>query len=72
MEVREPLTIRFPAPLLGKAREVRAERESLNDLVVEAVEREVRRRQGLRAYDAIARVREAVRDETGIQPDSTP
>lgn len=72
MEAREALTIRFPAELLSKARQVKAERESFNDLVVEAVEREVRRRQGLQAYDEILRVREAVKTSTGLQADSTP
>jgi hypothetical protein len=59
MEVWESLTIRFPAALLEEAREVQEERESLNDLVVHAVEQEVRRRQGLQAYNTILRVCEA-------------
>jgi hypothetical protein len=71
VKVRQPLTIRFPAGLLDRARGVRAEQESLNDLVVAAVEREVRHREGLRAYEAILRVREAVEAGTGLQPDST-
>lgn len=72
MDTREALTIRFPAMLLNQARGLKDERESLNDLVVEAVEREVRRRQGLTAYEEIARVRERVRSRGGLQPDSTP
>lgn len=72
MAVREPLTVRFPAELLSEARGVKSEQESLNDLVVAAVEREVRRRQGLQAYDAILRIRERVEAEFGLQPDSTP
>lgn len=66
------MTIRFPARLLSRARGVKGGGESLNDLVVDAVEREVRRRQGLQAYDDILRVREAVRTRTGLQPDSSP
>jgi hypothetical protein len=72
METREARTIRFPAQLLISARAVKAERESFNDLVVDAVEREVRRRQRLQAYDDILRVRETVRTRTGLQPDSSP
>jgi hypothetical protein len=72
MEAREALTVRFPAELLSTARRLKSQRESLNDLVVEAVEREVRRRQGLQAYNAILRVREAVKGEAGFQPDSAP
>jgi len=71
METREPLTIRFPPALLKEAREVKAQRESLNDLVVRAVEQEVRRRRGLQAYDTILRVRATVKAETGLHPDST-
>lgn len=72
METREALTVRFPTQLLSSARAVKAEHESFNDLVIGAVEREVRRRQGLQAYDDILRVRETVRTRTGLQPDSSP
>jgi hypothetical protein len=72
MGPREALTIRFPAELLTRAREVKAERESLNDLVIEAVDREVRHRQGVQARDEILRVREAVKARTGPQADSAP
>jgi hypothetical protein len=71
METREALTIRFPTQLLSSARAVKAEQESFNDLVVNAVEREVCRRQGLQAYDDILRVRGTVRTRTGLQPDSS-
>lgn len=72
MQTREAMTVRFPGGLIAKAKEVKSERESLNDLVVEAVEREVRRRAAVQAYEAIARVRDAVRSRTGVQPDSGP
>jgi len=72
MERREAVTIRLPNGLLARAREARNQGESLNELVVEAVDREVRRRQGLRAYEAILRIREQVRARTGDQPDSVP
>jgi hypothetical protein len=70
METREALSIRFPPDLLREARRLKAHREPLNDLVVAAVERKVRRRQGLQAFDAVSRLRESVRRSTGPQPDS--
>jgi hypothetical protein len=72
MERREAVTIRFPTTLLTKVRDLRAEQESFNDIVVEAVDREVRRRQGLQAFAAIRRIREQVKSRTGPQPDSVP
>ena len=72
MQRHEAMTIRFPGELIAKARQVKSERESLNDLVVGAVEREVRRRAVVRAHEAIARVRDSVRARTGAQPDSGP
>ena len=69
---RESLTIRFPAEIIAKAREAKAERESLNEFIVEAVEREVRRRQGLEAYAAIRCIREQVKVGRGLHPDSLP
>jgi hypothetical protein len=72
MEAREELTIRFPPGLLTRAKEAKSERESLNDFVVDAVDREVRRRRGLQAYDEILRVRDETRARTGVQADSSP
>ncbi|MDP9371981.1 MAG: hypothetical protein M3Q65_05925 [Chloroflexota bacterium] len=69
---REALTVRFPARLLTRARELKSDRESLNDFVIEAVDREVRRRQGLQAYGEILRIRDAVRAQAGLQADSAP
>lgn len=67
---RGVLTVRFPPELLADARQLKAERESLNDFVLEAVDREVRRRRGLRAYETILGVRDVVKARTGLQPDS--
>jgi hypothetical protein len=39
MEEREAITIRFPAVLVARAGELKNDRESLNDLVVTALER---------------------------------
>jgi hypothetical protein len=68
---REAITIRFPANLLTKARSLKEGSESLNDLVVEAVEREVRRRRAWAAHKRIVARSEAVKAKTGIQPAST-
>lgn len=72
MEEREALTVRVPVGLLSKAREVKSGRESLNELVVTALDREVRRRQGLAVYAQILELREQLKSSTGWQPDSVP
>ncbi len=71
MQARDTLTVRFPAGILATARQVKGKGESLNELVVDAVKRELQRRQAARAYDAIVRMRESIRQRTGVQPDST-
>ena len=71
MERREALTIRVPGTLLAQARSVKHERESLNDLIVAAVDREVRRREGLRTVHEIVAFREQIAHESGNYADST-
>ncbi|MCC5645071.1 hypothetical protein LC607_19435 [Nostoc sp. CHAB 5824] len=68
---REALTIRFPADLLIKAKKIKEGSESLNDLVVEALEREVNRRRGWAAHQRIIARSETAKAKTGIQPTST-
>lgn len=72
MEVREALTIRLPAELANRARVLKDKRESLNEFVVEAVDREVRRRQGVHAFAEILRARTVIQTRRGLLPDSTP
>src|SRR3712207_3786231 len=60
MAPRRAVSVRFPADLLAQAKAVQAPGESLNDLVVGLVEREVRRRRGLAAHERIMRIREEV------------
>jgi hypothetical protein len=72
MDRRQALTVKFPDALLAQAKAVAAEPESLNDLVVEAVEREVRRRRTEAALARIHQVREKVLARTGPQPDPVP
>ncbi|MEH2377632.1 MAG: YlcI/YnfO family protein [Nostoc sp.] len=67
----EALTIRFPADLLVKANKIKEGSESLNDLVVEALEREVSRRRGWVLHQRIIARSETVKAKTGIQPAST-
>jgi len=43
----------------------------LNDLIIKALEREVRYRQGLAAHHSIVARREKIREKTGTQPNST-
>jgi hypothetical protein len=71
VETRDSFTVRFPRELLDQARSVKDGRESLNDLVIEAVAHEVRRRQGLSAYEEIVRIRAEIEAQTGLQEDST-
>ena len=69
---RQAVTVRFPEALLTEARAVRAQPESLNDLVVVAVDREVRRRRAEAALTRLRQVREQVYARTGPQPNPVP
>ena len=64
------LTVRFPPELLDEAKEVRGQGESLNELVVAAVAREVGRRRARAALGAVEAVRDAIRRRHGLHPDS--
>ena len=68
---REALTIRFPSELLTKARKLKGSNESFNDLVVEALESEVKRRRVWAAHQRILARSETIKAKTGIQPSST-
>lgn len=70
IEEREALTVRFPTQLLAQVRKHKSQDESLNDLVVKALEREMRYRQGLAAHYRIVARREKIREKTGTQPNS--
>lgn len=69
---REALTIRFPAKLLEKIRALKRDNESLNDLVVEALEKEMKWRSAWLAHEQIQTIREQVKQRTGVHPDATP
>jgi hypothetical protein len=70
MEAREAITVRLPSGLLARAKGVRVESESLNDVLIEAVEKEVRRRYAARAFESIIRVRDEILADRGPSPDS--
>ena len=67
----ETTTIRIPTGLLAKAEQVKAENETIEDLIVMAVDREVRRR-GLQIVAEIRATSEEIQKRAGPQPDSTP
>ncbi len=67
---RVAITIRFPTNLLTTARSLKQESESLNDLVVVALESFLRQHKALAAHQRIVARSEAVKAKTGIQPAS--
>ncbi|MGL4620085.1 YlcI/YnfO family protein [Chroococcidiopsis sp.] len=67
---REAVTIRIPAELLEQARQLRESSESFNEMVVEAIAREVRRRRSLAAHQRIVARSVLVEAQTGIQSSS--
>ena len=67
---REAVTIRIPADLLEQAKQFREGGESFNEMVVEAIAREARRRRSLAAHQRIVARSAEVEAKTGIQPSS--
>jgi len=67
---REAVTIRIPADLLEQARQFREGSESFNEMVVEAINREVRRRRSLATHQRIVTRSAEVEAKTGIQSSS--
>jgi hypothetical protein len=67
---REAVTVRIPADLLQQAKQFREGSESFNELIVEAIAREVRRRRSLAAHQRIVARSAEVEAKTGIQPSS--
>ena len=68
---RESITIRFPSGLLNQAKSLKLDEESFNDLVVEALNYEVRRRQAIAAHDRIQSRRQSILQRTGVQSGSS-
>ncbi|MBD2387658.1 YlcI/YnfO family protein [Cylindrospermum sp. FACHB-282] len=67
---REAVTVRIPADLLQQARQFREGSESFNEMIVEAIAREVRRRRSLAAHQRIVARSAEVEAATGIQSSS--
>jgi hypothetical protein len=69
---REALTIRFPAELLQKIRALKRDDESINELVVQALEKEMKWRSAWVAHEQIQTIREQIKQRTGVHPDPLP
>jgi predicted CopG family antitoxin len=67
---REAVTIRIPPELFEQAKQFRAGSESFNEMVVEAIAHEVRRRKALAAHQRIVARSAEVEAQTGIQASS--
>ncbi len=67
---REAVTVRIPADLLQQAKQFREGSESFNELIVEAIAHEVRRRRSLAAHQRIVARSAEVEAKTGIQQSS--
>ena len=68
---REAVTIRFPVDLLAQAKQLTKDQESFNELVIEALEQEVKRRQTMIAHQNIVARRIQIKARTGAQPEAT-
>jgi hypothetical protein len=64
---RESITIRFPSGLLAQAKALKVDKESFNDLVVEALDHEVQRRQAIITHERIRSRRQTIFQRTGVQ-----
>lgn len=69
---REQFTIRVPKGLLDRVREeAEAYGESMNDLVISAIDKEVKARRQIRLLKQIEQERTRM-SQRGLQPDSVP
>ena len=66
---REAVTIRFPVTLLKQAKQLKDGGESFKELVVEAVEREVKRR-AIATHQSIVARRAQIKARTGVHPNA--
>ncbi|WP_017300404.1 YlcI/YnfO family protein [Nodosilinea nodulosa] len=67
---RQAVTVRLPTDLLEQVKRFQENRESFNELVVEAVTREVQRRQALAAHQRIVARSAEVEKQAGMQASS--
>jgi hypothetical protein len=71
MEV-ENMGIKFPTDLVNQAKGILHENESFNELVVQALKQELRRRKAIEAHETILKIRSSVKQRTGFHPDPVP
>ncbi len=64
------ITIQIPSDLLQQAREI--EKESLDALVTEALSKEIKLRRAWEAHKTIIKIREEVKQKTGVHPSPIP
>jgi hypothetical protein len=67
----QSVTIHFPTDLVQKAKQIKKDDQFFNDLVVEALDKEIKRRKKMDAHQTILRVRNQVKQRTGLHPDPT-
>jgi hypothetical protein len=72
MEARTAITVRMPHEMMQEAKELKEEQESRNQLIIDALSKELRRRCGLKALESIRRTREKIRRKYGVHPSSVP
>jgi|GEM_PF-3193934 len=72
MPDREQYTLRLPAELMVEAREqASAYGQTVNDVLVDVISAEMRRRRAQRLLDEARILRGRIAAEGGVQPDST-
>ena len=64
----QSVTIRFPADLFQQAKQIKEDNKSFNELVVEALDKEIKRRKTMEAHQTILRLRKQVKQRTGVHP----
>ncbi|HEV3309514.1 MAG TPA: YlcI/YnfO family protein [Chloroflexota bacterium] len=70
-KIRDAVTVRIPSDLLQQTRTVKCQGESLNDVIVTALQREVRRRTAVEVGERIVRARERMVAQGARSADST-
>jgi hypothetical protein len=71
MEV-ESIGIKFPTDLVNQAKGIQKENESFNELVVQALKQEIKRRKTIESHETILKIRSLVKQRTGFHPDPVP
>jgi hypothetical protein len=66
------ITIQIPSQLLEEVRSLETETETLNDLVTRILEKEIKARKAWIAHQTVLRLRQEIKEKTGIHPDPIP